>query len=360
MNFCSNCGVKQNEESKFCSSCGESLAGIAKPIEPLEVETTSSDKNADLSVDLGMATEFKLANYKFLKLDNERLYLEYSDSLLGKITAAFSDDSDFKPVYYQDIKNVTCKHGGTFREGRIEIELSSGKKMKLGYLTLALGEIKERNEAADEIVKLLSLGVVGLLPEIKELSEIKELPEIVSNPFGGNSSSKGAIWYQTKWVWVWLILFWPIGLYGLSKRVKPEDKMKLWGGIAALFVIIIIFDGGKSNNSPSEADISPFTKMEVCKGVIASAAARPVNIMGASSSSGIVNVTYRRPDDKKRWRYRCKLEGNKGIWAMGDGRWRTHSMDSKITFKVVSGALHIRSVYSDGSSGKKIFGKSSF
>jgi hypothetical protein len=58
-------------------------------------------------------------------------------------------------------------------------------------------------------------------------------------------------WYYTKWVWVWLILFWPIGLYGLSKRVKPEDKMKLWGGIAALFVIIIIFDGGKSNNSGS-------------------------------------------------------------------------------------------------------------
>jgi hypothetical protein len=171
---------------------------------------------------------------------------------------------------------------------------------------------------------------------------------------------KGESWYSTKWVGIWLIIFFPIGLYGLIKRAEPEDKKKWWAGMAGLFfAVIFIVSSHKSNQSTAYANIAPFTKGEVCKGVIASAAARPVNIMGASQSGGVINVTYRRPDNK-RWKYRCKLEGDKGIWAMDGGRWRTHSMDSKITFEVVNSILYIKSVYGDGSSGQKVFRKSSF
>jgi hypothetical protein len=45
---------------------------------------------------------------------------------------------------------------------------------------------------------------------------------------------------------------------------------------------------------------------------------------------------------------------------VGDGRWRTNSWDSKITFQVVNTALYIKQVYSDGSNGQKIFGQNSF
>lgn len=364
VNYCSSCGAKQAEASKFCPSCGESLLAITKPTEPvpleneaksvgcLDGEATSTNENVNVDIDLGMTTEFKLSFNTVLKLDNEKLYFEYLDSFLGKVTTLLSDN--YKPVYYQDIRNVTCKHGSAIAAGNILIELISGKKIKLDYSISTFRAIKERNEAADKVVKLLNLGVVGLLPEITEPDSI------VDNPFGGSSSSKNTIWYQTWWVWFWLICVWPIGLYGLIKRAEPENQKKWWGVITVLFLMGLIFGDSKSNNSPSEADISPFTKMEVCKGIIAKALGRPVNIMGANKSGGVIKVTYRRPDDKKRWNYRCKLEGNKGIWAMGGGRWRTHPMDSEVTFKIVNGALYINEVHADGSHGQKIFGKSSF
>tara|TARA_B100001758_G_C17887149_1_gene341729 strand:+ start:377 stop:523 length:147 start_codon:yes stop_codon:yes gene_type:complete len=32
------------------------------------------------------------------------------------------------------------------------------------------------------------------------------------------TASNSTIWYNTGWVWFWLIFFWPVGLYGLIKR----------------------------------------------------------------------------------------------------------------------------------------------
>ena len=31
-------------------------------------------------------------------------------------------------------------------------------------------------------------------------------------------SKKSESWYNTSWVWVWLFLVWPVGVYGLIKR----------------------------------------------------------------------------------------------------------------------------------------------
>lgn len=268
VNYCSSCGAKQAEASKFCPSCGESLLAITKPTEPvpleneaksvgcLDGEATSTNENVNEDIDLGMTTEFKLSFNTVLKLDNEKLYFEYLDSFLGKVTTLLSDN--YKPVYYQDIKNVTCKHGSAIAVGNIEIELSSGKKIKLDYSIITFSAIKARNEAADEVVKLLNLGVVGLLPEITEPDAI------VVNPFGGSSGSKNAIWYHTKWVWFWLILIWPVGLYGLIKRAEPEDQKKWWGGIAALFIMSLIFGDGKSNNSGSAKNYAKDNLFDSC------------------------------------------------------------------------------------------------
>ena len=35
-----------------------------------------------------------------------------------------------------------------------------------------------------------------------------------------NSSDK--VWYNSRWVWFWLIIFWPVGLYGLIKRFQRK------------------------------------------------------------------------------------------------------------------------------------------
>lgn len=35
---------------------------------------------------------------------------------------------------------------------------------------------------------------------------------------GKGAKARAREWYQTGWVWFWLILVWPVGLYGLIKR----------------------------------------------------------------------------------------------------------------------------------------------
>lgn len=40
--------------------------------------------------------------------------------------------------------------------------------------------------------------------------------------FGWKKSQKKQKWYNTGWVWVALVLFWPIGVYGLLLRKKQK------------------------------------------------------------------------------------------------------------------------------------------
>lgn len=182
----------------------------------------------------------------------------------------------------------------------------------------------------------------------KELNEDKVIHEF-----------KNKEWYYTKWIWFWLIIFFPVGIYGLRKR-KGFSIPKWLIVIVASYIIFYIYIVVVKPEPSAQISIAPFTKGQVCKGIIASATGKPVNIMKAIVNRQFVQVSYRRPDDDKRWVYRCKLEGNKGIWAMGDGRWRTNSMDSKITFQVVNTALYIKQIHGDGSIGQKIFGRSNF
>jgi hypothetical protein len=59
-------------------------------------------------------------------------------------------------------------------------------------------------------------------------------------------------------------------------------------------------------------------------------------------------LSYVRPDDGKRWKYKCKLDGNKIVWGADDGRWRTHPDDSVITYNARGSSLTVIERYSDG------------
>lgn len=259
MSFCTNCGVKQNEESKYCSSCGESLSGIVKPIKPIsgeplesEVKLTGYEESRstsitqEVNIDLGMTLEFKLISNTVLKLDEEKVCIEYLDSFLGKIYTFIN--GAFKPVYYKDINSITCKHGGAVKVGRFEIELSSGKKIKLNYAITTFGAIKERNATADKVVEFFTLRKAALL------SKFKGIPSTSDSLIGTDkTNTKYAVWYQTKWVWFWLICIFPVGIYGLIKRAEPKDQKKWWWGVVALFLMSLILDDSKGTSNTTTA-----------------------------------------------------------------------------------------------------------
>lgn len=98
------------------------------------------------------------------------------------------------------------------------------------------------------------------------------------------------------------------------------------------------------------------TNRELCKAGISILMGRDPSIMKIDRTDGaVVYLSYIRPDDRSLWSYRCKIEGNRIIWASSTGRWRTHPLDEVITFSVSGDRLHLDEAYSDQSTTKATF-----
>jgi hypothetical protein len=94
---------------------------------------------------------------------------------------------------------------------------------------VAVGKLADINDAhtagqltanmVDEVEKHLTSHLIETdnTEELnKFLNRSKELQKIIEDSVAENTSSEE--WYNTYWVWVWLLLFWPVGVYGLLKK----------------------------------------------------------------------------------------------------------------------------------------------
>lgn len=167
-----------------------------------------------------------------------------------------------------------------------------------------------------------------------------------------NKKTPNKLWYETGWVWFWLILVWPVGIFGLIKRAKPQHQKWWWGGIAVLF-LIALFDEQSNDNKVNKGT---FTDQQICIATIAKIMGRDPLIIKIDALKGNVTyLSYNRPSDGSRWANRCKLEGNKVIWASETGRWRTDPNDSKITFSISGDKIDISEEYLGGSVGVETY-----
>lgn len=99
-----------------------------------------------------------------------------------------------------------------------------------------------------------------------------------------------------------------------------------------------------------------FTNEQICKATIATVMSKDPSIINIDKVSGkVISLSYIRNADSSKWAYRCKTEGSKAIWASDTGRWRTHALDSKITFSANGNTLKVTEKYNDGSATKKSF-----
>lgn len=104
----------------------------------------------------------------------------------------------------------------------------------------------------------------------------------------------------------------------------------------------------------------------VCRGAVAAIFSQPIDtIEEYHHESEISYVFYTRANDQTEWRNRCRINGNRVIWAgvdidgpgTGNGRWRNHPMDEVIEFDLSETQLIIRQLFSDGSSIVDQFGR---
>ncbi|MBK5146039.1 hypothetical protein I2494_20450 [Budviciaceae bacterium BWR-B9] len=114
------------------------------------------------------------------------------------------------------------------------------------------------------------------------------------------------------------------------------------------------------NVNEQPAITKPFTQQQVCKAAISTIFGKPTNIIKVKNSSDdIYHLSYVRPDDKKLWKFKCKLSGNNIIWTeegYESDRWLGKgTVDSLVNFTINGKTLEITEIYSDNSTNKELF-----
>ena len=125
-----------------------------------------------------------------------------------------------------------------------------------------------------------------------------------------------------------------------------------------LFVYrLMAFTMLSANISPASA--APSFKAEtICRTAIAAIADRDPKVMQVTRTVGdVLFLTYVRPIDNFVWTYRCRIEGNRIVWATEPGRWRDDPKDDKVLFEEVDAGKQLRIIenHRDGSSTTQLF-----
>src|SRR4051794_23647915 len=111
--------------------------------------------------------------------------------------------------------------------------------------------------------------------------------------------------------------------------------------------------------APAMAEVAPpYAPEAICRTAIASIMGRDPKIVQVTRVAGdILFLSYVRPVDNFVWDYRCKIQGNRVVWASEPGRWREDAKDDKVFFEIVGGGKQLRIIddHGDGSTSKELF-----
>jgi hypothetical protein len=111
--------------------------------------------------------------------------------------------------------------------------------------------------------------------------------------------------------------------------------------------------------SISLASAAPaFEAGAICRTAIASITGRDPKIMQVTRTFGdVLFLAYVRPIDNFVWAYRCRIDGNRVLWASEPGRWRDGPKDDEVLFEDVGAGKQLRIIenHGDGSSTKQLF-----
>lgn len=95
--------------------------------------------------------------------------------------------------------------------------------------------------------------------------------------------------------------------------------------------------------TPALSASPAFETKTICRTAIAVVMDRdPKTLQTSDAPDGVVVLTYARPFDNFVFTYRCKLEGDRVVWADDPGRWRDEAKDAKVSFEVTGHDDRIR------------------
>lgn len=98
-----------------------------------------------------------------------------------------------------------------------------------------------------------------------------------------------------------------------------------------------------------------FTEEHICRATLASIKGKSPSIMNVdkttteqNSKLNVYHFSFKRPDDGKKWNFRCKVNRNRAILAIGDGRWRDQAHDPTVWFTINGDEIVINERFPDG------------
>lgn len=95
--------------------------------------------------------------------------------------------------------------------------------------------------------------------------------------------------------------------------------------------------------TPAASASPAFETKAICRTAIAVLMDRdPKSLQTSDAPDGVVVLTYARPFDNFVFTYRCKLEGDRVVWADEPGRWRDEAKDARVSFEVTASGDRIR------------------
>lgn len=124
--------------------------------------------------------------------------------------------------------------------------------------------------------------------------------------------------------------------------------MAFFGRLLAFPVLIALM----AAPSASQA----FETKAICRTAIAVVMDRdPKLVQAQDAPEGVVVLTYARPFDNFVFTYRCRIEGDRVVWADEPGRWRDSAKDAKVSFEVAGAGLRITVNRANGPTLQQLF-----
>jgi hypothetical protein len=102
-------------------------------------------------------------------------------------------------------------------------------------------------------------------------------------------------------------------------------------------------------NLAQTAAAPPLAPEVICRAAIGSLMDHDPRLFRVTRTDGdVLFLSYVRPIDNFDWTYRCRIRGNRVIWASEPGRWREDPNDDKISFEIVADGKQLRIVNDRG------------
>jgi hypothetical protein len=136
-----------------------------------------------------------------------------------------------------------------------------------------------------------------------------------------------------------------------GRRFRDENEWKVIRRVVAVaFQVVTFLTLAGYFGLPAAAAAPAFEPELICRAAIGFVMDRDPKLLRVTHTDGnMLYLSYVRRLDNFVWTYRCKIQGDRVIWASEPGRWREGPKDDKISFEIVADGKQLRIIRDRGS-----------